>query len=95
MKDKAALEALNETAHYIGIGLGNLLQGLSPEAIIIGGTIVKAWDLVIDEIRSAAEGIVCQGIPATRIIPSTLGSDPALKGAFSLVLADKFASISI
>jgi len=95
MEDKIALSAIKETARYIGIGMGNLIQGLSPEAIIIGGTIVKAWDLVVDEIRTAAEGIVCQGIPVTQIIASTLGSEPTLKGAFSLVLADKFASISI
>jgi predicted NBD/HSP70 family sugar kinase len=93
--NKNALEALKETARYIGIGLGNLIQGLSPEAIVIGGTIVRAWDLIADEVKAAAEGVVCQGIPATQIMASTLGSEPTLMGAFSLVLADKFASISI
>jgi N-acetylglucosamine repressor len=93
--DKKALTALKETAHYIGIGIGNLLQGLSPEALIVGGTIVRAWSLIADDVRTAAEEIVCQGIPVTQIIASTLGSQPTLMGAFSLVLADKFASISI
>jgi predicted NBD/HSP70 family sugar kinase len=91
----AAAAALKETARYIGIGMGNLIQGLSPEVIVVGGTIVRAWSLVAGEITQAAEGVVCQGIPSTRIIASTLGSEPGLMGAFSLVLADKFASISI
>lgn len=93
--DKRARQAIKETAYYIGIGLGNLIQGLSPEAIVIGGTIVRAWDLVADEIKSAAQGVLCQGVPKTRIIASTLGSEPGLMGAFSLVLVDKFASTSI
>jgi predicted NBD/HSP70 family sugar kinase len=93
--DTHAVDALKETARYIGIGMANLIQGLSPEAVVVGGTIVKAWDLIAGDIVAAAEGVVCQGIPSPRIIPSTLGSEPSLRGAFSLVLADKFASVSI
>jgi predicted NBD/HSP70 family sugar kinase len=93
--DENALLALKETARYIGIGMGNLIQGLSPEAIIVGGTIVRAWPLISDDIQSAAEQGTCQGIHQTKIMASTLGGEPGLLGAFSLVLADKFASISI
>src|SRR5215203_2314378 len=91
--DKNALIALRETAKYIGIGMGNLIQGLSPEAIVVGGTIVNAWPLIIEELQKAADDVVCQGIHKTKIIPSSLGGEPGLLGAFSLVLADKFASI--
>jgi predicted NBD/HSP70 family sugar kinase len=93
--DENALLALKETAKYIGIGMGNLIQGLSPEAIIVGGTIARAWPLISGDIQSAAEQGICQGIHETKIMPSTLGGQPGLLGAFSLVLADKFASISI
>src|SRR5688572_2954410 len=93
--DENALWALKETAKYIGIGMGNLIQGLSPEAIIVGGTIVRAWPLIAGDIQSAAEQGICHGIHETKIMASTLGGEPGLLGAFSLVLADKFASISI
>jgi N-acetylglucosamine repressor len=93
--DENALFALKETAKYIGIGMGNLIQGLSPEAIIVGGSLVRAWPLISDDIQSAAEQGICQGIHETKIMASTLGGEPGLLGAFSLVLADKFASISI
>lgn len=92
--EKSALAALTETAHFIGIGIGNLIQGLSPEAVVVGGTIVKAWTLIADEIQKAADQVVCQGVHETKIIPSSLGGEPGLLGALSLVLADKFASIS-
>lgn len=93
--EKNALAALKETAHFIGIGMGNLIQGLSPDVIVVGGTITKAWGLIANDIQSAAEGVLCQGIPETRIIASSLGAEPALMGAFSLVLADMFAPVSL
>lgn len=93
--EKNALAALKETAHFIGIGMGNLIQGLSPDVIVVGGTIVKAWDLLSSDIQTAAEAGLCQGIPETRVIPSSLGAEPALMGAFSLVLADMFAPVSL
>jgi predicted NBD/HSP70 family sugar kinase len=93
--EKNALAALRETAQFIGIGMGNLIQGLSPDVIVVGGTIVNAWDLLAPEIQSAAEAVLCQGIPETRIIASSLGTEPALMGAFSLVLADMFATVSL
>lgn len=93
--DVNAVKALKETAHYIGIGISNLIQGLSPEVTIVSGTIVSAWSLVSDEIRKAAENAICNKYPPVRIMPSTLGEYPSLTGALSLVLVDKFASASI
>jgi predicted NBD/HSP70 family sugar kinase len=93
--DDKAIAALKETAHYIGIGISNLIQGLSPEVTVIAGTIVRAWLLINEEIKAAAQSAICQGYPSVNIMPSTLGSYPTLMGAFSLVLADKFASVAI
>lgn len=93
--EKNALAALKETAHFIGIGMGNLIQGLSPDVIVVGGAIVKAWDLLSSDIQTAAEAGLCQGTPETRVIASSLGTEPALMGAFSLILADMFAPVSL
>ncbi len=93
--DEKAQLALKETAHYIGVGISNIVQGLSPEVTIVVGTIVQAWDLIEDEILKAAQDTICQGYPSINIMPSTLGAYPALMGAFSLILAHKFASFSI
>lgn len=92
--DSAARTALKETAHYIGIGISNLVQGLSPEVTIIAGPIIRAWDLIKSDIQKGAEDALCQGFPAVKIMPSTLGEYPTLMGAFSLVLANKFASFN-
>lgn len=93
--DKNAQTALKQTAHYIGVGIANLFQGLSPEVAVVTGTIVRAWPLIVSEIEAAAESANCQGYPAAKFIPSTLGSYPTLMGALSLILTDKFALVSI
>jgi len=88
-----AQTALIETARYLGLGIANLLKGLSPEAVIVCGRIARAWPLIADEIKSAVEkNSVCRGLPSARIIASTLGENPNLMGALSLILAGKFAA---
>ena len=93
--ETAAQSSLKETAHYLGIGIANLIQGLSPEAVIVGGPMVRAWPLIADEIKQAVEETVCRGLPPARIMASTLGEEPTVLGALSLVLAAKFASASL
>lgn len=93
--DGDARTALKETAYYLGIGITNLIRGLAPEAVIVGGPIVRAWPVISADIRNTVEATICRGLPSTRIIASTLGPEPTLMGALSLVLASKFASISV
>lgn len=92
--DDKARAALKETAHYVGVGIANIFQGLSPEVAVVTGTIVRAWALIVEDILAGAESATCQGYPAVKIIPSTLGNYPTLMGAISLILTDKFASVS-
>jgi predicted NBD/HSP70 family sugar kinase len=93
--ESEARRALKETAYYLGIGIANLIRGLAPEAVIVGGPIVRGWPLIADELKAAVEATICRGLPSTSIIASTLGSQPTLMGALSLVLARKFASVSV
>jgi predicted NBD/HSP70 family sugar kinase len=87
-----AKAALVETARYLGVGISNLIIGFSPEAVVVGGAIARAWDLIEDAITEAIEHSVRRGLPSARILPSTLGDTPTLRGALSLVLASKFAA---
>ena len=87
-----AQRALNEMAHYVGIGISNLIVGFSPEAVVVGGEITRAWSLVEKALTEKIERSVRSGLPSARILPSTLGERPTLRGALSLVLASKFAA---
>ncbi len=92
--DSVARAALIETAHYLAIGISNLIKGLSPEAVIVGGQIARGWPIIAEELKSAVEeDSICRGLPSASIIASTLGENSRLMGALSLVLAAKFASM--
>src|SRR6266436_3948607 len=87
-----ARKALMDMALYLGIGISNLIVGFSPEAVVVGGEITRAWHLVEHSLKETIERSIRRGLPSARILPSTLGQNPTLMGALSLVLASKFAS---
>jgi predicted NBD/HSP70 family sugar kinase len=92
--EAAAREALRETARYLGKGISNLVVGFSPEIVVVGGAITRAWELVSDILDEAVMRSVRRDLPAARITPSTIGDEASLMGALSLVLADKFAPVA-
>lgn len=87
-----AKAALVETARQLGVGISNLIIGFSPEAVVVGGEIARAWELIESALTETIANSVRRGLPSARILPSTLGEKPTLRGALSLVLASKFAA---
>jgi predicted NBD/HSP70 family sugar kinase len=91
--EEAAREALLETARYLGIGISNLIIGFSPQIVVVGGAITRAWDLVSGRFSETVKRSIRRGLPSARITRSTIGDRASLMGALSLVLANKFASV--
>jgi predicted NBD/HSP70 family sugar kinase len=92
--EREAREALIETARYLGRGISNLIVGFSPEIVVVGGAITRAWDLVSGILDDAVKRSIRRDLPAARLTPSTIGDEASLMGALSLVLADKFAPVA-
>ena len=92
--EAAARTAIIETAKFVSIGISNLIVGFSPELVVVGGSIARAWPLVAEVFGDTVERSVRRGLPTARIIASTLGEQATLMGALSLVLANKFAYAS-
>src|SRR2546423_1657591 len=92
--EQAAICALTETAHYLGIGISNLIVGLSPETVVVGGTITRAWPIILPSLEETIMRSIRRGLPSARIVASTL-SEPTLMGSISLVLARKFGLAEI
>ena len=87
--------ALIETAEFLGVGISNLIKCVSPKAVIVAGNITRVWSLIAKPLRDAvAENSICRGLDSCRIIPSTLEHQTRLMGTFSLILANKFASLT-
>lgn len=49
--DTLSREIFRELGQYLGIGISNLINLVGPEAIIIGGGLIGAWDLFIEELK--------------------------------------------
>ena len=86
--DAVATETLDETGYYVGIGVANAINILSPDRVIIGGGIAQAGDLLFDPIRrSVAIHALAVPLQACEILPAALGDDAGVLGAAAIVLS--------
>jgi glucokinase-like ROK family protein len=87
--DQIAVDALGEAAFYLGIGIANLVNLFDVEVIVMGGSLNKASDLILDKVEKVAlENTLAPGREHLRIIPSAHGADACIMGAIALVLDD-------
>ncbi len=91
-----AIEALRQTATYLGRGLIPVIYSVNPEVIVLGGAITRAWEIIYPEIRRVLTAQVTRFYSShVTITPSTLREPPSLTGAIALVLARAFAAPSL
>ncbi|MBM4169084.1 MAG: ROK family transcriptional regulator [Ignavibacteria bacterium] len=94
--DSDAQHALRLWGEHVGVGLGDLVRILDPEAVVVGGSINQVWDLVSEEIVNAAYGRGTFALErTTAILPSSLIDYPPLLGAAALSIRPIFADFSI
>ena len=94
--DDMARQALKETGNYLGLGIANILQAVDPEAVVIGGHIVKAWEIIFPEIqRVVKEHIFFDIKREVKILPTSLMIRPRLLGAATLALKEIFRDYRI
>lgn len=85
--DKLAAEVLREIAERLGIWLGNIIELLDPDAIVVGGGAGRVMMSQIDRIREALETWSIN--PRWREIPilaAKYGAESAVAGAAALWL---------
>lgn len=80
--DPAAVRAVEREAHYLGLGMANLVTLFAPEVICLGGGVMQSSELFLEEIRTMVRNL-CTQVPAeyTTIALSSLGADIGLLGA--------------
>lgn len=84
--DPAALNALQETGHYIGIGVANLINAFNPSRIVLGGYLSLAYEYMLPEInRVVRERALRWPVEAAKIVIAAYGSDARLMGAIATV----------
>jgi len=84
--DSLARDVIKEAGKHLGIGIANIVNVMSPEAIILAGGLTGAWDIYIQEaIQEASKRAFKVLFDAVKIIPSLLGDDAGIIGSAGLV----------
>jgi predicted NBD/HSP70 family sugar kinase len=92
--DARANEAIDEMAHYLGVGMARLVTGLAPDMIVLVGEVTRLWD----RIGPTIEGLVKARNPThskTQIVRTDPSAQPRLRGTIALVLQKHFGAPSI
>lgn len=87
MGDRVATEVMAQEATILGLGFTSILHALSPEAIVVGGGVSQALDLMLPGIRAE---IARRAMPVFREVPivqAALGDNSGLVGAAALAAA--------
>lgn len=84
-RDPGAAALFREAGERLGQAVGNLLNVLDPDLVIVGGGVAAAGDLLLAPCRETAAAVVlCEAARATPIVTAELGSAAAAFGAARL-----------
>jgi glucokinase len=93
--DALAQRVVDETAHYMGVGLANIIQALNPEVIILGTIATAQGDFFLDRVRRVVRTETWPQMSAVvEILPSPLGDQVGDYAAFSIILQNLPTSLS-
>jgi glucokinase len=80
--DDLAISVLKETGSIVGTAVASIVNLLNVEAVVIGGGLMAAGDLILEPLREAAQkATVPPAFQCCRIVPAELGQDAGIIGA--------------
>lgn len=91
--DKLAVSIWDETIKYLAIGIGNAITTIAPEAVIIGGGISQAGEILFKPLYSQLkQNVSMLPIENIEVLPANLGGKSGVYGA--LMLARQYLKIN-
>ncbi len=85
--DSSALEVLKGCGYHLGLGIANIVKAIDPSAVIIGGRITGAWDIIYPEIMKILTQRAFFGKKGvTSILSTSLAAKSPLLGAAALAI---------
>jgi glucokinase len=91
--DELALEVVNDTAKFLGVGIGNLLNVYNPEVVVVCGGVTLAGDHLFEPLRrEVARRAFKPAVTACRIVPGELSGTAGVYGAAKVFLDQTAAS---
>ncbi|MBX3570091.1 MAG: ROK family protein [Rhizobiaceae bacterium] len=83
--DAQALRLVETEAHWLGVGLANLLHLYSPDVIVVGGGLSNGFELLAPGLRSTIGQRAMAAFRDVPVVAAQLGDKAGLIGAASLV----------
>ena len=92
--DKASLDIIKETGHYLGVALVNIMHVLNPEVIVLTGGMIGSGDLLMNPIKQVIKEKAFEAsAKETKIVFSQLGNDAGIIGAAGCLLNELEISV--
>jgi glucokinase len=83
--DPLAAEVWDETVYYLSVGIGNIINILAPEAVILGGGVSTAGEQLLEPLRRQVRSSIKMLPPEKiNILQAALGGDSGIYGALIL-----------
>ena len=84
--DVACQGIIRRAGHYLGVGLASYVNIFNPEAIIIGGGLAKAGELLLAPARAEmAARAMSEALKAVQLRPAELGDYAGVMGMVALL----------
>ncbi|MDW8207396.1 MAG: ROK family protein [Chloroherpetonaceae bacterium] len=82
--DPLAIEILQETGFYVGLGIASMINVFNPEVVVIGGKISQSEVLFNTALRAAKANAIGSLFADARIVRAELGDNAGIMGAAEL-----------
>jgi glucokinase-like ROK family protein len=84
--DSVALQALQKTGYWLGIGLANLINALNPDRVVVGGTLSLGHEFLLPIVNEiVAERALRWSRETTEIVIAAHGADACVMGGIATV----------
>lgn len=89
--DELAVEILEKSGRFLGVGIANLINSLNPELVVLSGGISKAENFILEPVKNEVQKrVLTDEAKRTPILISNLGDRGTVIGAVTLVLSELF-----
>ena len=92
--DPVAIEVVRDTAHFLGVGIANLINLLNPDTVVIAGGVTQAGDQLFDPMRAEVRRRAFKSaVDACRIVPGALPLSAGVVGAIATFKAQMLGDL--
>lgn len=92
--DETARNVVRDTAHFLGVGISNLINIFNPDTVVIAGGVTQAGDALFDPLRAEVKRRAFKpSVDACRIVPGALPLSAGVVGAVATFKAQTFGDV--